>query len=99
MSSKDFQQQHIEDWRISMVQYVHNLRKENDDKRALIDTWLGCSNIQLALTTYQESTNTAQLDSPADILLRRLVERAISGKDFSRVVINKIRRGFVTHIE
>jgi hypothetical protein len=84
-----------------MVQYVHNLRNENDDKRVLIDTWLGCSNIQLvqvAVTTYQESTNTAQLDSPADILLRRLVERAISGNDFSNVVINRIRKPFVTEV-
>ena len=84
-----------------MVQYVHNLRDENDGKRALIDTWLGCSNIQLAVTTYQQSANTVQLDSPADILLRRFVARAINLNDLSANVIAKIRRHrrqFVTEV-
>ena len=76
-----------------MVQYVHQLRKEIDDKRPLIDTWLQCSNIQQAVTTwYHQSTNTAQLDSPTDILLRRLVEPAISQNEFSNDVITRIRR-------
>jgi hypothetical protein len=87
-----------------MVQYVHNLRDENDGKCALIDTWLGCSNIQLvqlAVTTYHQSTNTVQLDSPSDILLRRFVARAINLNDLSANVIAKIRRlrrQFVTEV-